>query len=219
MSYICLKNVTNNILNKINLEIKKSEFITISGPNKSGKTSLLYSICGIDNITDGKIIIDDKIINNLSERKLTKLRRNMIGFVFDEPIFLENLTTLENVKLSSQISKDKIEALDCIKKVGLLTKEHYYPYELSTGEKTLLSIAMAIAKKPTILLCDEPLNNLDSKNKKRIIKLFETLSKKEKMTIIMTNKDDEITLTLKNVINIKDGSLVKKKIGKKKAIR
>ena len=219
MTYISLENVTNNILNKINLEIKKSEFLTIIGSNKSGKTSLLYAICGIDDIKDGKIIIDNKIINNLSEKKLTKLRRDMIGFVFEEPIFLENLTTLENVQLANQISKNGIEALECIKKVGLLNKEHHYPYELSSSEKTLLSIAMAIAKKPSILLCDEPLNALDSKSKKKIIKLFETLSKKEKMTIIITNKDDEISPTLKNVINIKDGNLVQKKNIKKKAIR
>lgn len=224
MAYIEFKNVSkeygNNevklkALKKVNFEIEKGDLIVITGPSKVGKTTLLNILGGIDKVTDGNVIIDDNDITKLKERKLVKYRRKEIGFVFESYNLIENLNVRENILLGAQVSNNKIDVDAIIKKVGLTKKMDSYPSELSIEEQSCTILAMALAKSPSILLYDEPNYVIDVKTKKKILKLLQSLAKKEKVTIIMTTRDDKIAPIANKVITLKNGSISNIKVNKK----
>lgn len=165
MAYIEFKNVNKEYkmgevsikaLENTSFEIEKNELTVIVGPSGAGKTTALNILGGMDTITSGNVIVDDKDISKLDKKNLTKYRRNDIGFVFQFYNLVQNLTALENVELATQICSNSLNPTSVLEQVGLGSRTNNFPSQLSGGEQQRVAIARAIAKNPKILLCDEP---------------------------------------------------------------
>lgn len=192
-------------LDKTNFEIEKGELVVIVGPSGAGKTTALNILGGMDSATSGKVIIDGKDISNFKPKELTKYRREDIGFVFQFYNLVQNLTTLENVELATQICKDSLDPATILKKVGLEHRMKNFPSQLSGGEQQRVAIARAIAKNPKILLCDEPTGALDYNTGKQILQLLQDTARKEKMTVIIITHNGALAPMADKVIHFKNG--------------
>ena len=224
MAYIEFKNVCKEYntgevsikaLKKASFEIEKGELVVIIGPSGAGKTTCLNILGGIDTLTSGEVIVDGVKINKLKGRKLVKYRREDVGFVFQFYNLVENLTARENVELGYEICKNPLDVDQTIKKVGLTKRKDNFPSALSGGEQQRVAIARAVVKNPKLLLCDEPTGALDSKTGKQVLKLLQSISKKEKTTVIIITHNNAITPIANKVITIKNGSVESVKINKK----
>ena len=143
--------VTIKALNKANLQIEKGELVVIVGPSGAGKTTALNILGGMDTVTSGEVIVDNKNISQLKNKELIKYRREDIGFVFQFYNLVQNLTAIENVELATQICKDSLNPEKIMKKVGLADRKNNFPSQLSGGEQQRVAIARAIAKNPKLL--------------------------------------------------------------------
>lgn len=215
MAYIEFKNVDKiyqmgeveiKALNKASFEIEKGELVVILGPSGAGKTTCLNILGGMDSATRGKVLVDNKDITNYSNKELIMYRRNDIGFVFQFYNLVQNLTALENVELAVQLCKDHLNPKTILNKVGLQKRMDNFPSQLSGGEQQRVAIALAIAKNPKLLLCDEPTGALDYKTGKQILKLLEETARKEKMTVIIITHNAAIAPMADKVIKFKNGS-------------
>ena len=206
--------VTIKALDKANFEIEKGELVVIVGPSGAGKTTALNILGGMDKLTRGKAIIDGRDISNLSQKELTKYRREDIGFVFQFYNLVQNLTTIENVELATQICKDSLEPKKILEKVGLKNRMKNFPSQLSGGEQQRVAIARAIAKNPKILLCDEPTGALDYNTGKQILQLLQDTARKEKMTVIIITHNGALAPMADKVIYFKNGKAEDIKINK-----
>lgn len=200
-------------LKNINLEIEKGEYVVITGPSGSGKSTLLNLIGCLDSPTSGNIFIDGINTSEMNENELARVRRQKIGFVFQQFNLILGLTAEENIALPMRFNNvPKSEALkrarEILKKVGLEGKEKNKPTELSGGEQQRVAIGRALANNPEILLCDEPTGNLDSNSGNMIINLLKSLNQSEKRTLIIVTHDLNIANTAKRKIFLKDGSIV-----------
>ena len=200
---------TVSALKGINLSVKKGEFLSIMGPSGSGKTTLMNIIGCLDSPSSGSYMLNNKIVSDLSDDELAKIRNSEIGFVFQSFHLLARNTALENVMLPLKYAgKQKIEAVklakDVLKQVGLSDRYSHSPSELSGGQQQRVAIARALVNKPSILFADEPTGNLDSKTGSEIMKLFKKLNE-EGQTIILITHEDEIAKKSKRVITIMDG--------------
>ena len=157
MSYIEFKNVCKEYkmgeviikaLNNTNFSIEKGELVVIVGPSGAGKTTTLNILGGMDYVTSGEVLVDNKIISNLKGKELIKYRREDIGFVFQFYNLVQNLTAIENVELATQICKDSLIPEDVLTQVGLKNRMKNFPSQLSGGEQQRVAIARALAKKP-----------------------------------------------------------------------
>ena len=216
MSYIEFKNVskeykmgevTINALDKASFEIEKGELVVIVGPSGAGKTTALNILGGMDKLTSGNVVIDGKDISNLKSKQLIKYRREDIGFVFQFYNLVQNLTALENVELASQICKDTIPAKEVLDKVGLTKRMNNFPSQLSGGEQQRVAIARAIAKKPKILLCDEPTGALDSVTGKKVLEVLQDIGKKYNITVIIITHNQIISQMANKIIKMKNGKI------------
>lgn len=216
MSYIEFKNVVKNYemgevtihaLNSTNFEIEKGELTVIVGPSGAGKTTALNILGGMDNITNGNVIIDGKDISKFKTKELTKYRREDIGFVFQFYNLVQNLTALENVELAVEICKNPLDPKAVMERVGLKDRMNNFPSQLSGGEQQRVAIARAIAKNPKILLCDEPTGALDYNTGKQILQLLQDTCRKEKMTVIIITHNSAITPMADKVIKFKNGTV------------
>ena len=224
MAYIEFKNVCKEYntgevsikaLKKASFEIEKGELVVIIGPSGAGKTTCLNILGGIDTLTSGEVIVDGVKINKLKGRKLVKYRREDVGFVFQFYNLVQNLTARENVELGYEICKNTLDVDQTIKKVGLTKRKDNFPSALSGGEQQRVAIARAVVKNPKLLLCDEPTGALDSKTGKQVLKLLQSIKKKEKTTVIIITHNNAITPIANKVITIKNGSVESVKINKK----
>ena len=215
MSYIEFRNVNKTYkmgeleikaLNNTNFQIEKGELVVIVGPSGAGKTTALNILGGMDKVTSGKVIIDNKEINKLKDKELIKYRRNDIGFVFQFYNLVQNLTAKENVELATQICDDSLNVDEILNKVGLENRKDNFPSQLSGGEQQRVAIARAIAKNPKLLLCDEPTGALDYKTGKSILKLLQEMSRKENMTVVIITHNGAITPMADKVIRFKNGT-------------
>lgn len=207
-----------NTLSKLNLEIKRGEFTAIMGPSGSGKTTLLNIIGCIDKPTKGKVLLDSIDIAGLPESQLYKIRRDKIGFVFQNFNLLPYLNARENVELAMELAgKFKNErgkrANELLAMVGLSGREQHSPNRLSQGEQQRVAIARALANDPAIILADEPTGNLDTKNKHEIVKLLANLNLKQGTTIIMVTHDSQVAAHSERMVLLKDGKITKEKAG------
>ena len=148
-------------LNNANFMIKQGEICVIVGASGAGKTTILNILGGMDTMSDGNVWLDGQEISTYNEKQLTAYRRYEIGFVFQFYNLIPNLTALENVELAVQICKDHLDPLQVIQEVGLSDRKDNFPAQLSGGEQQRVAIARALAKKPKLLLCDEPTGALD----------------------------------------------------------
>lgn len=216
MAYIEFDNVTKEYitgevrvlaLNNTSFEINKGELVVILGPSGAGKTTALNILGGMDNATSGKVIIANKDITKYSKKELIKYRRSDIGFVFQFYNLIQNLTTLENVELATEICKKPLPPREILEKVGLKDRLNNFPSQLSGGEQQRVSIARAIAKNPKILLCDEPTGALDYNTGKQILKLLQDTARKDKMTVIIITHNAAIAPMADKVIKFKNGTV------------
>lgn len=190
------------------------KLIAIMGHSGSGKSTLIKIMGLMDTCDEGKIIIDDKVVNDLSEKELADIRMKNIGFVFQDYYLDIDLKAIDNVILP-MIINDNISRSDRKKKaeyllkfVGLGDRMNHYPRELSGGEQQRVAIARCLANDPSIILCDEPTGNLDEDNEKIIFKMLSDLSKKGKCVVVVSHSN-EIKKYADEVISLKGGKLVK----------
>ena len=195
------------ILNNINFEVNKGEFVVIVGPSGAGKTTILNLLGGMDQPTSGSIMVDGQDVARYDEAKLTQYRRDDIGFVFQFYNLVQNLTALENVELASQISKDPLDEKMVLKRVELENRMNNFPAQLSGGEQQRVAIARAIAKNPKLLLCDEPTGALDYLTGKAILALLREMCDKYKMTVIVITHNSALAPMADRVIHLKNGKV------------
>ncbi len=187
--------------------IEKGEFAVVLGPSGAGKTTVLNILGGMDKADSGSIIVDNKDISKYNNKELTKYRRSDIGFVFQFYNLVPNLTALENVELSNQISKDTLNPKDVLIDVGLKDRLDNFPSQLSGGEQQRVAIARALAKNPKLLLCDEPTGALDSKTGKKVLEVLHKTSKDYGMTIVIITHNSVIADSADRVIKMKNGTI------------
>ena len=193
----------------ISFEISEGEFVVILGPSGAGKSTLLNIIGGMDNASEGSINVFGKEIVGLNEEKLTKYRREDIGFVFQFYNLIPNLTVLENVELAGQIVKQPKKASEILKLVGLENRMDNFLSQISGGEQQRVAIARAIAKNPKLLLCDEPTGALDYRTGKNILNTLKRYSVDEKKTVIIITHNSSIAEAADKVIEIYDAKVKK----------
>ena len=191
----------------INFTINKGEFVVIVGPSGAGKTTVLNILGGMDTATSGTITVDGENITDYSQKKLTTYRRDDIGFVFQFYNLMPNLTALENVELALQISKDPLDARNVLEEVGLGDRLNNFPAQLSGGEQQRVSIARALAKRPKLLLCDEPTGALDYNTGKSILKLLQDMCRNKGMTVIIITHNSALAPMADRLIKIKNGKV------------
>ena len=187
--------------------IEKGEIVVIVGQSGAGKTTLLNILGGMDTLTSGKVWLEGEEVSAYKGKQLAKYRREDIGFVFQFYNLVPNLTALENVELAAQIVKDSIPAAEVLTQVGLGDRLHNFPAQLSGGEQQRVSIARALAKKPRLLLCDEPTGALDYSTGKEVLKLLQDQSRKNGMTVLIITHNSALTAMADRVIRVKSGQI------------
>ncbi|MHC1590937.1 MAG: ABC transporter ATP-binding protein [Candidatus Helarchaeales archaeon] len=200
---------------KVNLKVRRGEFLVFLGPSGSGKTSLMNVLSGLDKPTTGRVIIDGLDTNSLDEDMFPKIRRERIGFVFQNFNLIDALTAIENIeaplwptKLSSKMIEER--ALHWLRIVDLIERKDHYPKEMSGGEQQRVAIARALINNPRVLFADEPTGNLDSKTGENIVKLLKRLNKEEGVTVICVTHDSMLENYADRVLYIKDGRITQK---------
>lgn len=197
-------------LNSIDLEIRKGEFVSITGPSGSGKSTLLNMIGALDRADEGHIRVSD---HDLTEKKdLSEFRSREIGFIFQLHNLIPNLSVLENVEIplfEGELSGKKMRerALKLLKNMDLSDKVNRKPTELSGGERQRVAIARALANEPSIILADEPTGSLDSKNGQMILKHLKELHENANVTLIMVTHDMNVASMANRTIEVLDGSI------------
>ena len=213
MTYIQVKNSfkryqvgeTEIIANHdVNFDIEKGEFVIILGASGAGKSTVLNILGGMDTNDEGEVCIDGVNISNFDETQLTYYRRDDVGFVFQFYNLVPNLTAKENVELAAEIVKDAWDAEEALEAVGLGHRLHNFPAQLSGGEQQRVSIARAIAKKPKILLCDEPTGALDYQTGKQVLKILQEMSRDYGATVIIVTHNTALAPLANRVIHMHD---------------
>ena len=194
------------VLRGIDLKIDKNEFVVILGASGSGKSTLLNILSGLEKSDSGEVIYDNESISDYSEKQLTKFRKDKIGFVFQQYYLLNNLTVEQNVKVGANLANNK-EYVDIIKDLGLEDKLSKYPNELSGGEQQRVSIARALAKKPTVLFLDEPTGALDEETGRKILEYLLKLKDKSHFTMIMVTHNENIAELANKIIHVGSGRI------------
>lgn len=194
-------------LSGVNFSVDKGEFVVVVGASGAGKSTILNILGGMDSPTSGQIIVDNKYINNYSNKELITYRRYDIGFVFQFYNLVQNLTAKENVELATQICRDPLDIDEVMEAVGLADRKNNFPAQLSGGEQQRVAIARALAKNPKLLLCDEPTGALDYNTGKAILKLLQDTCRKMKMTVIIITHNLALTPMGDKVIRVKNGKI------------
>lgn len=194
-------------LNEASFTVKQGEICVIVGASGAGKTTVLNILGGMDTMTDGKVWLDGNEISSYNENQLTTYRRYDIGFVFQFYNLIPNLTALENVELAVQICKDHLAPSAVLDEVGLSERKNNFPAQLSGGEQQRVAIARALAKKPKLLLCDEPTGALDYTTGKAILKLLQDTCRKTNMTVVIVTHNSALCDMADRVIRIKSGTV------------
>ena len=202
-----------HILKKLNLEVKRGEFVSILGKSGSGKSTLLNIMGLLDKIDGGKIWIDDKEVSSLNETERNNIKNHFLGFVFQFHYLMSEFTALENVmipallnnfKNKSEIEKEAKELLEI---VGLAERMKHKPNQLSGGEKQRVAIARAMINKPKLILADEPTGNLDEDTGEMIFSLFRKINKERNQSIVVLTHARDLSQITDRQIYLKRGVL------------
>ncbi len=216
MAYIEFDNVvkeypagssTIRALDDASFTADQGKLTVILGQSGAGKTTALNILGGMDTATSGTVIVGGNNITNLNHHDLVTYRRNDIGFVFQFYNLIPNLTALENVELASQICPDHFDPADVLKRVGLGDRLGNFPAQLSGGEQQRVSIARAIAKKPKLLLCDEPTGALDYETGKEVLELLQQICAEENMTVLIITHNSALAPMAHKIIRFRSGTV------------
>jgi putative ABC transport system ATP-binding protein len=200
-----------SVLDDINFSILTGSTNAIVGPSGSGKTTLLGLCAGLDRSTSGSVALNGINLNDLNEDKRAQVRNQFVGFIFQNFQLLPTLTALENVMVPLELRGEKnirARSLELLDKVGLASRSHHYPTQLSGGEQQRVSIARAFSNQPKILFADEPTGNLDSETGDRIEKLLFDLNQDAGTTLVLVTHDLELAGKTQRILRIKGGKLV-----------
>ncbi len=218
MSYISVKNIyktfgSTSVLNGVSFDIGRGEQVSLVGASGSGKSTLLYLLGGLDKPTKGDVVVDDKKISSLEDEILAGFRNKEIGFIFQFHYLLPSLNCLDNLLLPAKIGGASLKETsayvhDLAQKLGVEHCLKKYPYEISGGEQQRVNIIRAISLNPSIILCDEPTGNLDSKNSQTVISLLRDISKRINATLIVVTHDNDIAGQFDRKITIEDGRII-----------
>ncbi|WP_390404238.1 ABC transporter ATP-binding protein [Lacticaseibacillus jixiensis] len=215
-SFISVKNETKTYgtgshavtANKdISFEIEPGELTIILGASGAGKSTLLNVLGGMDHLTSGSVNVNGVELGELDKRGLNTYRRKQVGFVFQFYNLVQNLTTVENVELASEIAPDAVDAVQALTQVGLKDRIENFPAQLSGGEQQRVAIARAMAKNPDLLLADEPTGALDYKTGKKILQLFQDFARESGKNVIIVTHNSMIRPMADHVIEIADGQV------------
>ena len=204
--------VTINAVDDISFNIEEGEFAVVVGSSGAGKTTVLNILGGMDSVSGGSIYVKGRDITKFSDKELINYRRFDIGFVFQFYNLIPNLTAKENIELATQICSDTMDVKDALKSVGLTDRADNFPSQLSGGEQQRVSIARAIAKMPTLLLCDEPTGALDYATGKSILKLLQDMCRNENRTVVLITHNQAITPMADRIIRMKSGKIIENRI-------
>lgn len=187
--------------------VEKGEVAVILGPSGAGKSTVLNILGGMDSCDSGQIVIDGVDIADHDAKQLTEYRRNDVGFVFQFYNLVPNLTARENVELAAQIVEQAMDAEEILLQVGLGKRMNNFPSQLSGGEQQRVTIARALAKRPKLLLCDEPTGALDYETGKQILQILEDTARKIGTTVIIITHNSQIAPMADRVIRINDAKV------------
>ena len=199
---------TIRALDEASFTADRGELTVILGQSGAGKTTALNILGGMDTATSGRVVVGGRDITGLRKRDLIAYRRMDIGFVFQFYNLVPNLTALENVELASQICPDHFDPADTLHKVGLGDRLSNFPAQLSGGEQQRVSIARAIAKKPKLLLCDEPTGALDYETGKEGLQLLQDICRDENMTVLIITHNSALAPMAHKVVRFRSGKVV-----------
>jgi putative ABC transport system ATP-binding protein len=199
------------VLDGISFTIETGELVAIMGPSGSGKSTILNLLGCLDIPTSGSYYLDGQEVSRLTSKELAHIRAQKIGFVFQQFNLLPRLSALSNVKLGLEYSgaDDFKSAMESLTTVGLADRADHRPTELSGGEQQRVAIARAVAKKPPLILADEPTGNLDSRSGDEIISMLTELHAARKITLVMVTHDPRIAQRCQRIIYIEDGRVEK----------
>ena len=206
----------SHALNGVTFTMNEGEEYLIRGASGSGKSTLLYLLGGLDRPTEGRVIVNQKNLVDLSDEELAIYRNRYVGFVFQFHFLLPSMDCLNNLLLPARLAglsnaetlQVKERVLGLANTLGVTHCLEKFPFELSGGEQQRINIIRALSMKPKLLLCDEPTGNLDSENSKKVIQLLRTLSKEFKSTLVIVTHDPVIAESFSNQFLMKDGMLV-----------
>jgi putative ABC transport system ATP-binding protein len=194
-------------LHDVSFEIGKGEICVIVGQSGAGKPTLLNVLGGMDTLTSGKVFLGDEEVSAFDKRRLTRYRREDIGFVFQFYNLIPNLTALENVEMATELAKAPFPADRVLGDVGLKERMNNFPAQLSGGEQQRVAIARALAKNPKLLLCDEPTGALDDSTGKSVLKLLQDLSREKGMTVLIITHNSAITGMADRIVRLRSGAV------------
>ena len=199
------------VLNNLSLKLKRAEIITITGESGCGKSTILNILGTLDKHEKGVLKIDSINIKGLNDNKLSKIRNEKIGFVFQSYHLLPEFTAIENVLMPAWIKSDnksKERAEKIFKDLGLQNRKDHYPNQLSGGEKARVAVIRAIINKPKVLLADEPTGNLDRANSDKLLNLFKRINKEYNQAIILTTHNQHIANFGDRILKLENGILI-----------
>ena len=199
-------------LNKVSIEVKEGEFVAIMGPSGCGKSTLLNILGLLDNPTSGEYYLNGIEVSRYTEAQRTKLRKGIIGFVFQSFNLIDELNVYENIELpllymgvSAAERKKKVQ--EAMERMAIVHREKHFPQQLSGGQQQRVAIARALAAAPAIILADEPTGNLDSKTSQDVLSLLKVSSQKFGQTIVMITHNEEMAQLADRIVRIEDGRI------------
>jgi len=198
------------IVDGVDLDVRRGEFVAVLGPSGSGKSTLLALMAGLDRPSAGEVRLDGERLDRLSEDRLAILRRHKVGFVFQSFHLLGNLTARENVLLPMELlgwRNAHRRAGELLEAVGLADRGHHYPSQLSGGEQQRVALARAFAPRPALLLADEPTGNLDGATGRVVLDLLVALRADEGTTLILVTHDPAVAGLADRRIHLRDGRI------------
>lgn len=218
---LCKTYGTGNTLVKavddVSFTVNKGEFVAIVGPSGSGKSTLLHILGAVDKPTSGKVFVNGEDICNLNETSLAIFRRREVGLIYQFYNLIPILNVEENMSLPILLDNKKVDKTylnELIEVLGLENRVKHLPNELSGGQQQRVSIGRALMNRPSLLLCDEPTGNLDSKSGAEIMNLLKLSNQKYKQTIIMITHDHELAMHADRIITFDDGKIIKDEVVK-----
>lgn len=199
-------------LRGIDLVLREGEFVVLLGPSGSGKSTLLNILGGLDVPTGGELWYRDHRLHGADEQELTRFRREHVGFVFQFYNLIPSLTALENVALVTEIASDPMPASEALARVGLDKRMDHFPSQLSGGEQQRVAIARAIAKRPDVLLCDEPTGALDAATGVQVLDALETVNRVLGTTTLVITHNADIARLAHRVLYLGDGRIARETV-------